>query len=103
MAGVLGIDYDTLSSACKRDHKVKFSDWIKKKSMSGKMSLRRKQYTTAMDGNPTMLVWLGKNWLGQSDNKEIMQVNLSTRESELAGMSDEELSNEIKLVENRLK
>ena len=31
------------------------------------MSLRRKQYSTAMEGNATMLVWLGKNWLSQSD------------------------------------
>ena len=23
-----------------------------------------------MDGNTTMLVWLGKNWLGQSDTPE---------------------------------
>jgi hypothetical protein len=23
-----------------------------------------------MDGNTTMLVWLGKNWLGQSDQPE---------------------------------
>jgi len=31
------------------------------------MSLRRIQYSTAMEGNATMLVWLGKNWLGQTD------------------------------------
>ena len=32
-----------------------------------KASLRRKQYELAMAGNPTMLVWLGKNLLGQID------------------------------------
>ena len=35
-----------------------------------KASLRRKQYELAMAGNPTMLVWLGKNLLGQSDKME---------------------------------
>jgi hypothetical protein len=24
-----------------------------------------------MDGNPTMLIWLGKNWLGQTDKQEV--------------------------------
>jgi hypothetical protein len=31
-------------------------------------SLRKAQIRTALDGNPTMLVWLGKNILGQSDS-----------------------------------
>ena len=69
-ASILGIDYDTLNTACKREQECSFSDYFKQKSSSGKMSLRRKQYTTAMDGNTTMLVWLGKNWLGQKDNHD---------------------------------
>ena len=69
MASILSIDYDTLSRACKRDHKVKLAEYIKQKSASGKMSLRRKQYSTAIGGNVTMLIWLGKNWLGQTDQK----------------------------------
>jgi|TARA_R110000787_G_scaffold108943_1_gene217374 hypothetical protein len=67
IAGVLDIDYDTLSSACKREKNLLFSDYIGQKKSGGKMSLRRKQYSTAMAGNATMLVWLGKNWLGQTD------------------------------------
>ena len=31
------------------------------------MKLRRKQIEVAMSGNHTMLIWLGKNMLGQSD------------------------------------
>ena len=70
IAGVLDIDYDTLASACKREKSCSFSDYIQQKKSGGRMSLRRKQYSTAMSGNPTMLVWLGKNWLGQSDKSE---------------------------------
>lgn len=33
-------------------------------------SLRRKQFELAMLGNPTMLIWLGKNVLGQKDQVE---------------------------------
>jgi hypothetical protein len=33
-----------------------------------KQSLRRKQISVAMSGNPTMLIFLGKNLLGQSDS-----------------------------------
>lgn len=33
-------------------------------------SLKRKQYEKAMAGNPTMLIWLGKQYLGQRDKME---------------------------------
>ena len=33
-----------------------------------KKSLRRAQLQTALSGNATLLIWLGKNILGQSDN-----------------------------------
>ncbi len=34
---------------------------------NGKMSLRRYQWRAAQKGNTTMLVWLGKQYLGQRD------------------------------------
>lgn len=34
---------------------------------NGRMSLRRYQWEAAKKGNTTMLVWLGKQYLGQSD------------------------------------
>ena len=70
IAAILGIDYDTLQKAVKRVFKIHFTDYYKQKSAGGKMSLRRRQYTSAMDGNSTMLIWLGKQWLGQSDKLE---------------------------------
>lgn len=36
-------------------------------SSDGKMSLRRKQVELALDGDRTMLIWLGKQQLGQSE------------------------------------
>ena len=39
------------------------------------MSLRRKQFETALAGNVTMMVWLGKQYLGQKDKTEITGEN----------------------------
>lgn len=36
----------------------------------GKISLKRKQYLVAMDGNVQMLIWLGKQHLDQKDKRE---------------------------------
>jgi len=69
-AGMLSIDYDTLDRACQREKGVNFAEYFKQKSANGKMSLRRRQYTAAMEGQPTMMVWLGKQWLGQTDKIE---------------------------------
>lgn len=44
-----------------------YAELIKDGRASGRSSLRRKQYQLAMDGHPTMLVWLGKQLLGQRD------------------------------------
>ncbi len=71
IAGILNIDYDTLNAGCKRENKLGFSDYFKQKSKNGIASLRRRQYAVAMEGNPTMLVWLGKNWLNQTDKSEL--------------------------------
>jgi hypothetical protein len=46
---------------------------IHKKGMEkGKMSLRRKQYQMS-EKNPTMAIWLGKQYLNQKDKQEIEQ------------------------------
>jgi hypothetical protein len=63
MAAVLDCDEKTLSN--------RFSQAIKKGRETGKMSLKRKQYEVAMGGNVTMLIWLGKQMLGQSDRTQI--------------------------------
>jgi hypothetical protein len=69
-AAILGIDYDTLNRALKRDGNKGFAEYFKQKGASGKMSLRRKQFDHAMSGNSTMLIWLGKQWLNQVDKSE---------------------------------
>ncbi len=35
------------------------------------MSLRRLQWKAAKENNVTMLIWLGKQYLGQTDKQEV--------------------------------
>jgi len=59
IASVLGCSHDTIER--------RFLDEVNAGRQAGKMSIRRKQYETAMSGNVTMLIWLGKQMLDQSD------------------------------------
>lgn len=59
MAAVLDCSKDTLER--------RFMKAIEKGRQKYKASLKRKQYELAMKGNPTMLIWLGKQALGQTD------------------------------------
>lgn len=45
-----------------------FSEILAKGREELKQTLRRAQIQLALNGNATMLIWLGKNILGQSDN-----------------------------------
>jgi hypothetical protein len=71
---VLGMSEDTLGRriAEREIEGVKnFADLYKKHQGEGKASLRRAQWKAAQDGNATMLVWLGKQMLGQKDKQEL--------------------------------
>ena len=75
IAAVLGCSVDTLAR--------RFADTIKKGQDEGKASLRRMQYKAASDGNPTMLIWLGKQLLGQHEPTQEFR--------DLSGMTDADL------------
>lgn len=53
------------------EHDKKFQEVHRKGLDKGKMSVRRHQYRCAEEGNPTMLIWLGKQYLGQRDKHDI--------------------------------
>lgn len=53
------------------EHDKKFQEVHRKGMDKGKMSFRRMQYKAAEEGNSTMLVWLGKQYLGQKDQQKI--------------------------------
>jgi hypothetical protein len=70
IAAVVGCAVSTL--------RARFKDELARGRDRGKASLRRRQWELAQQGDRGMLIWLGKNWLGQTD-----QLRLDWR-SELA-------------------
>ena len=48
-----------------------FDAAIKRGNLHAKGSLRRRQFEIAMAGNVTMLIWLGKQYLGQVEKQEL--------------------------------
>ena len=71
IASVLGISVDTLERRCKEHYGVSFADAYEEKRSDGRASLRRMQAKAAEAGNITMMIWLGKQWLGQTDQQHI--------------------------------
>jgi hypothetical protein len=53
------------------EHDPEFLRIHKKGMETGRASLRRLQYAAAQAGNPTMLIWLGKQVLGQRDKHDV--------------------------------
>lgn len=109
IASVLGVSTDTLNRRIKEEYGLGFADYYKKESSSGKMSLRRMQFNRAMgdrktkadsdgnivetnewanNGSVTMLIWLGKQWLNQTDKTQVdldAEVELSEVATALMG------------------
>jgi len=71
IARQLGVSEMTLYRRCKSDLNVSYVTFSQQKKMLGDNLLRAKQYQTAMSGNVTMQIWLGKQRLGQADKTEI--------------------------------
>ena len=67
-AAVLGVHRNTLSDFLSSSEKASAA-W-ENGLETGKASLRRIQYKAAENGNPTMAIWLGKQWLDQRDKIE---------------------------------
>lgn len=57
---------DTIERWCRRTYNDSFAEVFKKKSGKGRISIRRAQFKLA-EKNASMAIWLGKNYLGQSD------------------------------------
>tara|TARA_R100000734_G_scaffold19153_1_gene18691 strand:+ start:16997 stop:17395 length:399 start_codon:yes stop_codon:yes gene_type:complete len=75
---ILGCGRDTLYR--------RFKDELDKGRAEGRMRLRNMQFKSAQNGSAAMLIWLGKQILGQKDQQEIVAVD-----EEEKRLSDEEV------------
>jgi len=66
----LSMTHKTLNKRLKDRGESNFSHLYKKHSMEGRASLRRAQWKSAQEGSVPMQIFLGKNYLGQTDKKE---------------------------------
>lgn len=69
IAAMIGVARSTLYLHMETDPAIQAA--IDRGSDHGKAALRRMQWNGAKDGNATMLVWLGKQLLGQKDRSEM--------------------------------
>jgi len=89
--GWFGVTDKTIDRFIKETYgsSASFSDIFNQKRGKGKVSLRRAQFQKALDGHPTMLIWLGKQYLDQSEkmenknlNKEVTGITFVEKEGE---------------------
>ena len=121
IAFVLKCHVNTLRNHCTRTQGCILGDFLEKHRGSGRASLRRKQFEGALgrEGklltndkgqlildekgrpqweiiplapNPTMLIWLGKQYLAQSDKQEVASTVNGNIKLSASDLSDEELA-----------
>lgn len=61
---------DTIERRVEEEFGIKFAEYYAEKKEKGLISLRRLQYQAAEKANTVMLIWLGKQYLGQKDRQE---------------------------------
>lgn len=106
IASVLGVSVDTLSRRISEWFGVTCAEYLDQKRASLRFSLMAKQYSVAMGGNVTMLIWLGKQYLDQRDKNSTELSGPDGRPIETKGspseLSDAELDERIRVLQARL-
>ena len=107
IAGFFKCSEDTIERWCKRTYKdddgkeLGFAEVHKRLSVKGRISLRRWQFRSAENGNTSMLIWLGKQYLEQKDIQDVTITNTEAQNqlAEVLDMwkqsSDDEMGQEI--------
>ena len=67
----LGISSDSMTERIKEKYDLDFPAFKDKSREGMKSNILHKQYEVAMNGNVTMLIWLGKQYCDQRDEKNL--------------------------------
>lgn len=77
---------DTIERWCESEYEKGFAEIFRIKRGIGKISLRRSQFQMA-EKNPTMAIWLGKQYLGQKDNIGV-DVEVANKSDEVESLDE---------------
>jgi len=69
IADWFGCTIETLNEKIKDKYKITFLEIFQQKRGKGKIALRRKQMQVALEGDKTLLIWLGKQYLKQKEKQ----------------------------------
>lgn len=92
IAGWFKCSDTTVQRFCKKTYKDPFEGVYKKYAGVGAVSLRRKQFELAQKGNVALLIWLGKQHLGQREpsyNQPIIQAAIDGKAEIVIKWTDE--------------
>lgn len=76
IAALMDLSVDTIYRNIKKEFGIDFAEYKRQKQSSLRFTLLAKQIELAKSGNIVMLIWLGKQYLGQKDKSE-SEVNVS--------------------------
>lgn len=77
VSALFGIHPNTLYERCKLEQNCDFSEYRSQKREKGIARIRLQQFEKAMNGDTTMLIWLGKNYLDQSEKRNIESIGVT--------------------------
>ena len=64
---------NTFYDRVEKEFGISFTEYSTQKKKKGKNNLRLSQFKNALEGNSTLQIWLGKNWLGQRDEPRVAE------------------------------
>lgn len=104
IASFFNCSEDTIERWCKRTFESTFAETFKIYAAAGNISLRRYQFKMAEHSVP-MAIFLGKNWLGQTDKVEstatIEVEDLSPLAAMLASGNDEDVAYDATIINEK--
>jgi hypothetical protein len=88
---MLDMSDDSIQNKIKEEFGCTFSEYRERKMSKMRMKLLQKQFDVAMSGNTALLIWLGKQHLGQSDKMETKSIEVSKEDTKILIKEAQEL------------
>jgi hypothetical protein len=80
IANMFEIDYDTLNRRIQERYSMSFSELKALKQEGIRLTLFKKQLDVALQGNPALLIWMGKQYLGQTE--KVQTENIEAKDTQ---------------------